>query len=64
MTAIEKRIQQLEKTVRQMQNKLEYNAAVDGIRRGLESMDRGEGEPAKVFFAKLRQKNPRRPVTR
>ncbi len=30
--------------------------AIEGIRRGLESMGRGEGRPADEFFAELRKK--------
>ena len=59
VTTIEKRIAKLEQTVRTLQDKLEYEAAVEGIRRGLESIDRGEGQPAKEFFAKLRRKHAR-----
>jgi hypothetical protein len=57
LTTIEKRIAKLERTILAMQEKLEYESAVEGIRRGLESVDRGEGEPANQFFAKLRRKH-------
>lgn len=30
--------------------------AIEGIRRGLEEMERGEGRPAREFFAELRRK--------
>ncbi len=58
-STMEKRIVLLEKTVRQMQKKMDYDAAVESIRRGLESADRGEGESAKTFFPKLRKKYSR-----
>jgi predicted transcriptional regulator len=58
-TTIEKRIAKLEQTVRSLQDKLEYEAAVEGIRRGLESVERGEGEPVRTVFAKLRRKYTR-----
>lgn len=58
-TTMEKRLVQLEKSVRQLQKKMDFDAAVEGIRRGLESADRREGESAKTFFSKLRKKHSR-----
>jgi BMFP domain-containing protein YqiC len=57
LTTIEKRIVQLEQTVREMQQSLDYQAAVEGIRRGLDSVHRGEGESAKQVFARIRRKH-------
>ena len=35
----------------------DYEEAVQGIRRGLESAERGEGRPANEFFDEMRQKH-------
>jgi putative addiction module CopG family antidote len=35
----------------------DYEEAVQGIRRGLESAGRGEGRPAQEFFDEMRQKH-------
>jgi putative addiction module CopG family antidote len=35
----------------------DYGEAVEGIRRGLESAERGEGRPAEEFFNEMRQKH-------
>ena len=35
----------------------DYEQTVEGIRRGLESVNRGEGRPAKKFFDEMRQKH-------
>jgi hypothetical protein len=37
-------------------DRLEQFSAVEGIRRGLESMERGEGRDAEEFFAEMRRK--------
>jgi hypothetical protein len=51
-----KRIEALEKDVRQLSELVDYQQAVEGIRRGLESADRGEGEVAAKAFGRLRRK--------
>jgi prevent-host-death family protein len=40
-----------------MQERLEEIEAVEGIRRGLEQMQRGEGLPAAEVFAEFRRKH-------
>ena len=40
-----------------MQERLEEIDAVEGIRRGLEQMQRGEGRPAGEVFAEFRRKH-------
>jgi len=35
---------------------LDYADAVEGIRRGLESMKNGEGQPSEEFLAEMRRK--------
>jgi hypothetical protein len=40
-----------------MQERLEEIDAVEGIRRGLEQMKRGEGRPAGEVFAEFRGKH-------
>jgi Arc/MetJ-type ribon-helix-helix transcriptional regulator len=35
----------------------EYRETVEAIRRGLESVERGEGRPAEEFFDEMRQKH-------
>lgn len=39
-----------------MLERLEQIDAIEGIRRGLEQMERGEGRPAKEVFAEFRQR--------
>ena len=41
----------------QMQERLEEIDAIDGIRRGMEQMQRGEGRPAEEVFAEFRRKH-------
>ena len=36
-------------------NLIERNEAIEGIRRGLESMNRGEGRPAAEALAEIRK---------
>lgn len=36
-----------------MQNRLEYNDTVTGIRKGLAEIDKGEGQEANAFFETL-----------
>ena len=40
-----------------MLERLEQIDAIDGIRRGLEQMDRGEGRPAEQVFAEFRRRH-------
>jgi prevent-host-death family protein len=40
-----------------MLDRLEQIDAIEGIRRGLEQMDRGEGRPAGEVFAEFRQRH-------
>jgi hypothetical protein len=40
----------------QLLDAIDRAEAIEGIRRGLESMERGKGRPAKEFFAEMRQK--------
>jgi hypothetical protein len=51
-----KRLSAVEKSLSQLRKQWDYDRAVEGIRRGLESADRGEGEPARRTFANLRRK--------
>jgi predicted transcriptional regulator len=57
ITEMAKRIVALEKTVDRLADQIDYQQAVEGIRRGLESMDRGEGETAKKVSARLHRKH-------
>jgi hypothetical protein len=52
-----RRVEALEKNVERLTALVDYQQAVDGIRRGLESADQGEGEPASKSFARLRRKH-------
>jgi predicted transcriptional regulator len=47
------RIESLEQSVARLAEQLDYQQAVEGIRRGLESVERGEGIPAKQMIAHL-----------
>jgi predicted transcriptional regulator len=47
------RIETLEQSVERLADQLDYQQAVEGIRRGLESVDKGEGIPAKKMIAHL-----------
>lgn len=47
------RIQTLERSVDRLADQLDYQQAVEGIRRGIESVERGEGIPAKKLIAHL-----------
>ena len=60
---MEKRLAAVEKRLGRLQQSLDYSQAVEGIRRGLESGDRGEGIPVDKAFRALRRKHalsPRR----
>lgn len=57
MTQMKKKIESLEKRLTEMQASIEYQSAVDGIRRGIESMESKQGKPAADVFAQLRRKH-------
>jgi len=57
LAQVEKRLVALERRLGDLQETLEYQQAVDGIRRGLESADRGEGESVTKAFGDLRRKH-------
>jgi hypothetical protein len=56
LSQVERRLEALEKQVGDLRQALEYQQAVEGIRRGLESANRGEGESAGAAFARIRGK--------
>lgn len=56
MAQVEKQLASLQKQFHRLQRSLEYQQAVEGIRRGLASVDHGEGEPTDKVFARLRRK--------
>ena len=56
MSQVVKRLSAVEKSLSELRDQLEYERAVEGIRRGLASADRGEGEPARRVFTALRRK--------
>ena len=55
MAQMQRRLNVLERKVGSLETALEYQQAVEGIRRGLESVQRGEGEPARKVFAEIRR---------
>ena len=54
---VERRLAAVEKRLGDLQQSLDYAHAVEGIRRGLESIDRGEGDAAGQVFRELRRKH-------
>lgn len=56
LSQVERRLEALEKQVGDLRDALEYQQAVEGIRRGLESADREKGEGAAAAFARIRRK--------
>ena len=56
LSQVERRLEALEKQVGDLRQALEYQQAVEGIRRGLESANRGEGESVGAAFARIRRK--------
>lgn len=61
LTQVSKKIDALQSQVNQLRQDLDYELAVEGIRRGLASADRGEGMPVKAAFDQIRRKHkPRR----
>ena len=59
LSQVERRLEALEKQVGDLRQQLDYQQAVEGIRRGLESAARGEGESARATFAAIRRKHRR-----
>jgi hypothetical protein len=57
LAQMHRRLAALEKQVDLLQEALEYERAVEGIRKGLESADRGEGASVKRTFAFIRRKH-------
>ncbi len=57
LSQVERRLAALEKQLGQLQDTLEYERAVAGIRRGLQSADREEGESVKKTFSNIRRKH-------
>lgn len=57
MAQVEKRLLALEKRLGRLQETLDYQRAVKGIRRGLESAERGEGVSVGKAFGDLRRKH-------
>ena len=55
MAQVHKRLAALERKIDHLQEAIEYQQAVEGIRRGLESADRREGIPAAKAFASIRR---------
>jgi hypothetical protein len=54
---MQKRLTALERRIGELHRALEYQHAVEGIRRGLESIERGKGEPAHVALARIRRRH-------
>jgi hypothetical protein len=42
-------------TLETLEQTFDHLEAIEGIREGLESMQRGDGTPARAFFSELRQ---------
>jgi len=59
MAQVAKRLAAVEKRLGDLQQSLEYQQAVEGIRRGLQSVDRGEGVSARKVFSELRRRPAR-----
>jgi hypothetical protein len=57
LAQVEKRLVALEKRMGRLQETLDYQQAVEGIRRGLESADSSEGNSVTKTFADLRRKH-------
>ena len=58
---IERRVSAIEKMIDAMRDEIEHQHALDGIRGGLESADRGEGESLDRTFVRIRRKYQRKP---
>jgi hypothetical protein len=56
MAQVTKRLAALERKIDHLTHAMEYQQAVEGIRRGLDSADRGEGVPAAKAFTSIRRK--------
>ncbi len=59
ISQVEKRLAALEREVVNLRETIEYQQAVQGIRRGLISADRGEGDTPARVFARIRRKQRR-----
>ena len=55
LNQVQKRLAVLEQKIDDLRETIEYQQAVEGIRRGLASVDRGEGIPASKVFASIRR---------
>ena len=60
MIQLQRRLDSLEQKIGSLETRLEYQQAIEGIRRGLESVQRGEGKPARKVFAEIRRNARRR----
>ena len=56
LAQLQTRLAKLEKTVDRLVHEMDYRQSVEAIRQGLESVDRGEGKPAKQVASRLRRK--------
>ena len=57
LSQMQKRLTALERRIGELHRALEYQQAVEGIRRGLESVERGEGESVRMAFARIRRRH-------
>jgi hypothetical protein len=55
LAQVQKRLTVLERKIDDLRETIEYQQAVEGIRRGLESVERGEGTPTGKAFAAIRR---------
>lgn len=55
LAQVQKRLTALEQKLDDLRETIEYQQAVEGIRRGLESVERGEGIPTGKVFAAIRR---------
>ena len=55
LAQVQKRLTVLERKIDDLRETIEYQQAVEGIRRGLESVERGEGTPTRKAFAAIRR---------
>ena len=62
LAQVQKRLSVLERKIDDLRETIEYQQAVEGIRRGLDSVDQREGTPARKVFAAIRREHrmPRR----
>ena len=62
LAQVEKRLVALEKRLGDLQETLDYQQAVEAIRRGLDSADRGASESVSKTFGDLRRKHGLTPM--